>query len=629
MSRRFGPWGTGFDHGPAARLSSFWRRRLELLPASGHRRPAESRWLVAGLIGLSMTALLLPEVSSQSLRAEVPDSTPATETSSTVTAESLMRQLDDDESGFARVDGMYLKIETVQERTEEGLKPRPTIPGPFKIKPSDKPPERILTIRFELAWEKDRVMSRNELVGFSTSRRTFSGDLAIEEATRLNNDTVTSQSFVLDDKVDLIFQHTFAHNLRWGTVSRHMGPITWWRKPESRTHGSHTYNESPEFTPRQGVQLRGRVKYEEQECDCVAWPIGSDRFYFRTSDHRLIGVESYRYTRSTADDLQIKSRIAGQSFETQNGWSTWLDQQAPDIRIAAEGRYRAERESHLVLRVDKFFDDFRELAPGCWLPFKTRFRSYNTDSGVPKLAVVSTGRVVEAVVNPTLPDALFEHEIPDGANVSTDWRYDPPIRYTYHKEQTAADLEKLAATARAQQEEGRKVLDEIQKGVDERLGQTLPALPREGWINSPPLSWQDLRGKAVEVAFWDIGCGPCHFTLDLMQQAAADAKLRGQAFIAIHRATKDRAAVEKELAKNKWAMPVLIDGDGSDAEHPSYYDWLHIKAMPWVVLVNREGVIVAHGLGTFGSDIFAKYRELWQTGQIKPADKPADTPSQK
>ncbi|MBL9124910.1 MAG: TlpA family protein disulfide reductase [Planctomycetaceae bacterium] len=618
MSYRLGPWGTRFDHGPAARLSSFWKRRLELLPESGSSQRRTSRWVAAGLALFAIVGVLLPAVSSRSLRAEVPDSPPVAEASNKVTAEGLMRQLYDDESGPARVDGMLIKIETVQERTEEGQKPLPRIPGPFKM--SDKPLEKTLTIRFELAWDKDRVMTANEIIGAtrSQSRRTFSGALAIEEATRLENGAMTSQSFVLDDKVDLIFQHSFAHNLRWGTLTRHMGPFTWWRKPDSRSHGSQTYNESLGMPRYEGLRLRGRTTYEGQECDCVEWPLGNDRFYFRTSDRRLLGAESYRSTLSTAADLQLKSKIAGVQFETHNDWKGWLDGQSPESRIAAEGRYQAERERHLVLGVDKLFDDFRELAPGIWYPFRIRFRSYHTDSGESKLAVISTGRVVEAVVNPTLPDALFEHEIPDGANVSTDWRYDPPIRYTYHPAQTEAEREKLAATARAQQEEGRKVLEDVQKGVDERLGQTLPALSRDGWINSPPLSWQDLRGKAVEIAFWDIGCGPCHFTLDLMQQAAADAKLRGQAFIAIHRATKDRAAVEKELAKNKWTMPVLIDGDGSDAEHPSYYDWLQIKAMPWVVLVNREGVIVAHGLGTFGSDIFAKYGELSRTGQIKP-----------
>lgn len=638
MNRQFGPWATSLGCGRRAQLSTFWKRRLALLPAAGSNAPRSSARIVAGLGMLLVVAVMLPRVASQAQQNEPPASSASAPASgptnppasaptsgptrpaasaptSGPTAEVLMQQLYDNEAWPARVEGLLLRTETVQQRTAAGMQPGPTIPGPFA--PSNKPPEKTLTIKRLIAWDPQRVTTVSELVGFSIDRRTFSEGQAVSESTRLENGQPTSQSFVLDNKTDLIFQHTFAHNLQWGHLGRHMGPLTWWRKPYSHRQGGQEYHEPAEIRPPLGLRLVGREQYNGHDCYRVDWTTGNDRFYIRANDRRLLGDLRFGYRVQPADDLRIKSQIAGRNLETENDWPAWLESQPPAARIAAAGRYDAERQQRLLLYAERTYDDYRELAPGCWFPFQQRYRSYRTDSGKSQLTVEGNIRVVEAVVNPTLPDELFAHEIPAGADISTDWRYDPPIRYTYRADQTEEERQQLAAKGRADLDEGRKLLDDIKAGVDERLGQALPPLPREGWLNTEPLSWQDLRGKAVQIVFWDIGCGPCHFTLDLVQQAAADAKLRGQAFLAIHRATKDRAAVEKALAQHKWTMPVLIDSDGKDPSEPSLYDWLHIKAMPWVVLVNQQGHIVAHDNGTFGSEIFAKFGQLWRTGEIK------------
>jgi hypothetical protein len=633
MNRRLGPWATGLDSIPREQLSAFWRQRLALLPsvAAGARR--YSRLLGALVLLLTVTTVMAPrvDIGAGPVNVGPVDSSDAHDNqiaspvgqqlaeNGAPTAVELMQKIYDDEAWPSRVDGFLLRTETVQERTEEGRKPR-KIPGPFGQKPSDKPLEKSLSINRQIAWDQARVTTVSELVGYSTDRRTFSQGMAIESHTRWENGQVASQSFVLDNKADLFFEHAFDHNMQWGQLSRHMGPVTWFRKLLSRKQGGQGWDEPAVVTPPEGLRLVGREQYNGHECYRVDWPKGNDRFYIRAHDHRLVGDLRYGYRASPAEDLAIKQRIAGKPLSTVNDWTAWLESLEIEPRLAAEGKYEAERQSRLLLYAERTYDDYRQLAPGCWFPFMQRYRSYETESGKSILAVEGNMRVVEAVVNPALADELFVHMIPEGADISGDWRYDPPIRYVYSADKPEEEREKLAAKGRADREESKKIFAELDAAVDERLGQSPPKLPAEGWINSPPLSWQDLRGKAVEIVFWDIGCGPCHYTLDLIQQASADAKLRGQAFIAVHRHTKDRAAVEKALAEHEWTMPVLIDADGKNADGPSLYDWMHVKGMPWVVLVNRDGEIVAHGVGNFGSDIFAKFGELWRTGKITPPD---------
>ena len=47
--------------------------------------------------------------------------------------------------------------------------------------------------------------------------------------------------------------------------------------------------------------------------------------------------------------------------------------------------------------------------------------------------------MTEVTVNQPLPADLFHVELQEGVEVTTDWRYDPPIRYTYRKDQTEAE----------------------------------------------------------------------------------------------------------------------------------------------------------------------------------------------
>jgi thiol-disulfide isomerase/thioredoxin len=101
------------------------------------------------------------------------------------------------------------------------------------------------------------------------------------------------------------------------------------------------------------------------------------------------------------------------------------------------------------------------------------------------------------------------------------------------------------------------------------------ALPIEGklpsfqgateWLNSPPLSAGDLRGKVVLVEFWTYTCINWRRTLPYVSARAEKYKDKGLVVIGVHTPEfsfeKDVANVRR--AKNDIGIhfPIVIDGD--------------------------------------------------------------------
>jgi thiol-disulfide isomerase/thioredoxin len=83
------------------------------------------------------------------------------------------------------------------------------------------------------------------------------------------------------------------------------------------------------------------------------------------------------------------------------------------------------------------------------------------------------------------------------------------------------------------------------------------------WLNSPPLTSEDLRGKVVLVEFWTYGCVNCQHTLPYVKAWSAKYRPDGLLVIGVHTPEfafeKDRGNVERAVRDLGITYPVVMD----------------------------------------------------------------------
>jgi thiol-disulfide isomerase/thioredoxin len=83
------------------------------------------------------------------------------------------------------------------------------------------------------------------------------------------------------------------------------------------------------------------------------------------------------------------------------------------------------------------------------------------------------------------------------------------------------------------------------------------------WLNSPPLTSKDLRGKVVLVEFWTYDCINCQHTLPYVKAWSAKYRQDGLLVIGVHTPEfafeKDKGNVERAVRDLGITYPVVMD----------------------------------------------------------------------
>ena len=134
---------------------------------------------------------------------------------------------------------------------------------------------------------------------------------------------------------------------------------------------------------------------------------------------------------------------------------------------------------------------------------------------------------------------------------------------------------------------------------DAFVGQMAPALKTSEWINSEPMTLEELRGKVVLIDFWAWDCPECAKTLPHIKDLHAKYADQGLVIIGVH---TPRGEFEKNVDDVRRAVvakgieyPVTIDHE--------YLTWLDYVCNAWPThyVVDQEGVIqLSHtGIGRY------------------------------
>ena len=131
------------------------------------------------------------------------------------------------------------------------------------------------------------------------------------------------------------------------------------------------------------------------------------------------------------------------------------------------------------------------------------------------------------------------------------------------------------------------------KGLQDPLAEPYPApefTGLEGWLNSAPLTMQDLRGKVVLVDFWTYSCINCLRTLPYITRWDEQYRDKGLVVIGVHAPEfefeKSRTNIAAALAKFGIRYPVALDN--------KLDTWTAFKNRYWPAhyLIDRQGRVV-------------------------------------
>ena len=140
-----------------------------------------------------------------------------------------------------------------------------------------------------------------------------------------------------------------------------------------------------------------------------------------------------------------------------------------------------------------------------------------------------------------------------------------------------------------------------QHAEDAFVGQKAPELRVGEWINSDPLTLEELRGKVVLIDFWAFDCSECAKTMPHLREMHAKYSDKGLVIIGVH---TPRAPYEKDIGKVREAVglkmleyPVAIDN-----EYQAWTDYLCV-AWPTHYVLDQEGIIqLSHtGIGRYAA----------------------------
>ena len=135
-----------------------------------------------------------------------------------------------------------------------------------------------------------------------------------------------------------------------------------------------------------------------------------------------------------------------------------------------------------------------------------------------------------------------------------------------------------------------------------------------GWINSPPISRESLRGQVAMIEIWTFACINCLHALPHVKETAERYRERGLVTIGVHTPElpreRSRANVEEAVKKLGVTFPVVLDNN--------FTIWRAFKNEYWpsVYLVDRKGRIRFHHDGE------GQYAELDAAVALLLAEKP-------
>ena len=499
---------------------------------------------------------------------------------------ALVRRAREQESWIDRAQSLQLKAEIRWERTPLGLEQRrrelrTQFPDSDLSKFRDL--EANTSQIVELAFDKKRIRLRIEDVGDSEDLRIWDGKRFI-----LHNryDLAPDRSGYLINREPEQWLYwlvwTNFYNFRSGAHE------FWWMNPKRLAEWKAHEGKPEDFA------YEGTAQFHGTKCHVVSRWESWTTLYVAVDDGRLRGMRTgaqstQRLERSYIDLLRRK----GHQVRDENEAGRVLGA-IPKAELAAICRVGASEMTRLIDPCTEFWlSDYKEVAPGCWLPMTQGVSFISVDDkGDAFESARNELEILDAKVNERLPATLFAVEFKEGERIN-DQTAEPPVTYRYKETFTPEEWAKIVAEGkeRASRDLAR------QKRQAALLGQAAFDFPAEAtWLNSKRLTKSDLNGKVIILDFWAEWCGPCRNDLPAL---AALHKKQGKdiIIIGVHPPGSELSAIEKMMKEFELGYPICVDvtaPDGATAWGSLFHAY-GVDRIPHSVVIDKQGRIAATG----------------------------------
>ena len=266
-------------------------------------------------------------------------------------------------------------------------------------------------------------------------------------------------------------------------------------------------------------------------------------------------------------------------------------------------------------------DDFRQIAPGLWYPFRVIEQGFLIGAHMGQGWILLNWRrdyTIDSVTRaPKVDEAVFRDVIaPAGAGVSV---RDADGRYVSSFQQaedgvpsiTPARYMELLSRAKVGAEEQKA----RQRAISTLIGKPAPEFPQGAqWKNGKPLTWQSLRGRVVILDFWAEWCSPCRDSLPQLSRLHQGRDSNGLTIIGVHPPGSDPQAIAKVMDELHLDYPTCIDVPPREGVKAwgDLFGRFAVQAIPHAVAVDDKGTIVACGQL---ADVLAKAGSLVKKGK--------------
>jgi RNA polymerase sigma factor (sigma-70 family) len=364
--------------------------------------------------------------SNQAAQTTQPAALLTTQPTTRPSAAHLIRAAHASEQWLDRVDNFSVKFTERWQHSERGIaRNREQIiknnPGAALDPQTNAALRPQIDGKLEILFDKKRFYHRHEWVG------DFVSILAIDGKEVYHFQQKTGEA----DRLGIQFvypQMQMQNLLHTGDWPHRQLQAVEWAPPQKE--------ESNVGLPDEFV-LMGRENYRGTDCYVVQRQGQPDRWYISADKQRLHGRKLVMLKADPDNDptLLEVARFFGQKDLDTASAKRWLESLNAADRARVDAEYR-ERAPHWI---EHWTEDYKEVAPGCWIPMTRGYCMYSGTQGDHWPDIVREYKVVEVKMNePGLLDAVFPLEVPEGTPV-TDQTYDPALQYQYRKNMSGAE----------------------------------------------------------------------------------------------------------------------------------------------------------------------------------------------